>query len=222
MLDLNLDLTLDFELFDYEEEEDQEFKDKYFSWDDDITNDDATGSPSPKSPEKPKSFRDLLLKQELLRAISDSGFESPSAVQNECIPQAIMGCDILCQAKSGMGKTCVFVLSTLQQLDTSIEKVVVLVLTHTRELAFQISREYERFSKYLRANTAVFFGGVPPKMDEQVLAINKPQIVVSTTGRMIALIKDKKIDLRNVRHFIIDECDKMLAHRGWYPSCLIQ
>ncbi|GCB83517.1 hypothetical protein scyTo_0024346, partial [Scyliorhinus torazame] len=62
-------------------------------------------------------FRDFLLKPELLRAIVDCGFEHPSEVQHECIPQAILGMDILCQAKSGMGKTAVFVLATLQQLE---------------------------------------------------------------------------------------------------------
>uniref|UniRef100_A0A3B4VS53 ATP-dependent RNA helicase n=2 Tax=Seriola dumerili TaxID=41447 RepID=A0A3B4VS53_SERDU len=62
-------------------------------------------------------FRDFLLKPELLRAIIDCGFEHPSEVQHECIPQAILGMDILCQAKSGMGKTAVFVLATLQQIE---------------------------------------------------------------------------------------------------------
>ncbi|CAK0843164.1 unnamed protein product, partial [Prorocentrum cordatum] len=64
-------------------------------------------------------FRDFLLKAELMRAIVDCGFEHPSEVQHECIPQAILGTDILCQAKSGMGKTAVFVLACLQQIDTS-------------------------------------------------------------------------------------------------------
>lgn len=62
-------------------------------------------------------FRDFLLKPELLRAIVDCGFEHPSEVQHECIPQAILGMDVLCQAKSGMGKTAVFVLATLQQIE---------------------------------------------------------------------------------------------------------
>merc|ERR1739848_13759 len=62
-------------------------------------------------------FRDFLLKPELLRAVVDCGFEHPSEVQHECIPQAILGMDVLCQAKSGMGKTAVFVLSCLQQLE---------------------------------------------------------------------------------------------------------
>ena len=71
------------------------------------------------------------------------------SVQHECIPQAVLGMDVLCQAKSGMGKTAVFVLATLQQLETVDNQVSVLVLCHTRELAFQISKEYERFSKYM-------------------------------------------------------------------------
>lgn len=70
-------------------------------------------------------------------------------VQHECIPQAVLGMDILCQAKSGMGKTAVFVLATLQQLEATENQVYVLVMCHTRELAFQISKEYERFSKYM-------------------------------------------------------------------------
>ena len=71
------------------------------------------------------------------------------SVQHECIPQAVLGMDILCQAKSGMGKTAVFVLATLQQLEPTENQVYVLVMCHTRELAFQISKEYERFSKYM-------------------------------------------------------------------------
>ena len=84
-------------------------------------------------------FRDFLLKPEVLKAISDCGFEHPSEVQHECIPQAVLGMDILCQAKSGMGKTAVFVLATLQQLEPVDGQVSVLVMCHTRELAFQIS-----------------------------------------------------------------------------------
>ena len=114
-------------------------------------------------------FRDFLLKPEILRSIVDCGFEHPSEgkdkgfklrskinenvsllllVQHECIPQAVLGMDILCQAKSGMGKTAVFVLATLQQIEVVDGQVSVLVMCHTRELAFQISKEYERFSKY--------------------------------------------------------------------------
>jgi len=156
-------------------------------------------------------FKDFLLKPELLRAIVDCGFEHPSEVQNECIPQAVLGMDVLCQAKSGMGKTAVFVLATLQQLEPVDGQVSVLVSCHTRELAFQISKEYERFSKYMsNIKVNVFFGGLPITKDQQTLKENCPHIVVGTPGRLLALIRQKSISLKNIKHFILDECDKML------------
>jgi len=157
-------------------------------------------------------FRDFLLKPEVLRSIGDCGFEHPSEVQHECIPQAVLGMDILCQAKSGMGKTAVFVLATLQQLEPVDGQVSVLVMCHTRELAFQISKEYERFSKFLpNVKVGVFFGGLAIAKDEQVLKNNCPHIVVGTPGRILALTRTKKLNLKHLKHFVLDECDKMLA-----------
>ncbi|KAI1293874.1 Spliceosome RNA helicase DDX39B [Halotydeus destructor] len=156
-------------------------------------------------------FRDFLLKPELLRAIIDCGFEHPSEVQHECIPQAILGMDILCQAKSGMGKTAVFVLATLQQVDPVEGQCSVLVMCHTRELAFQISKEYERFSKYMpTTKVAVFFGGMSIQNDEKVLKNSHPHVVVGTPGRILALVRGKKLSLKHLKHFILDECDRML------------
>ncbi|KAK9054667.1 hypothetical protein SSX86_025746 [Deinandra increscens subsp. villosa] len=156
-------------------------------------------------------FRDFLLKPELLRAIVDSGFEHPSEVQHECIPQAILGMDVICQAKSGMGKTAVFVLSTLQQIEPVAGQVAALVLCHTRELAYQICHEFERFKRYLPdLKVAVFYGGVNIKIHRELLKNECPHIVVGTPGRVLGLARDKDLGLKNVRHFILDECDKML------------
>ncbi|MBA0634761.1 hypothetical protein Goshw_006372 [Gossypium schwendimanii] len=169
-------------------------------------------------------FRDFLLKPELLRAIVDSGFEHPSEgkfltltlsflyiLQHECIPQAILGMDVICQAKSGMGKTAVFVLSSLQQIEPTPGQVIALVLCHTRELAYQICHEFERFSTYLPdIKVAVFYGGVNVKVHKDLLKNECPHIVVGTPGRILALARDKDLSLKNVRHFILDECDKML------------
>jgi ATP-dependent RNA helicase UAP56/SUB2 len=84
-------------------------------------------------------------------------------------------------------------------------------MCHTRELAFQISKEYERFSKYMpTVKVAVFFGGLPMEKDVQVLKSNCPHVVVGTPGRILALVRAKKLTLKNVRQFILDECDKML------------
>lgn len=123
--------------------------------------------------------------------------------------------DILCQAKSGMGKTAVFVLATLQQIEPTENQCCVLVMCHTRELAFQISKEYERFSKYMPAiKVGVFFGGFNISKDEDVLKAGQPHIVVGTPGRVLALIRNKKLSLKHLKHFILDECDKMLEHLG--------
>jgi len=157
-------------------------------------------------------FKDFLLKPDLNRAIVDCGFEHPSEVQHECIPQAILGTDILCQAKSGMGKTAVFVLACLQQLDAAADKdVKVLVICHTRELAYQIKHEFDRFAKYFAGvNCGVVYGGVPIQQDKEMLKEKKPQILIGTPGRVLGLLRDKELKLEKVTQFVLDECDKCL------------
>jgi len=173
-------------------------------------------------------FRDFLLKPELLRAIVDCGFEHPSEVQHECIPQAILGTDILCQAKSGMGKTAVFVLTTLQQL--AVEKddkdVKCVVICHTRELAYQIKNEYDRFSKYFSdVKSEVFYGGVPVQQHRDALKKNTPHIVIGTPGRVLQLARDGDLKLDKCAHFVLDECDQCLEKadmRGDIQKIFIQ
>jgi len=156
-------------------------------------------------------FKDFLLKPELMRAIQDCGFEHPSEVQSECIPQAILGMDVLCQAKSGMGKTAVFVLTTLQQLEPVEGEVGVLCMCHTRELAYQINEEFARFTKYLPdVKCKVIYGGEPIKKHRDEIKEQTPHVVVATPGRLFALAKDKTLDLSKVKHFVLDECDQML------------
>lgn len=135
-----------------------------------------------------------------------------------------------------MGKTAVFVLATLQQLepvDGQVNfiqsniflfhehfllrslQVSVIVLCHTRELAFQISREYERFCRYMPSvRVAKFFGGIPIQNDEELLKNQCPHIVVGTPGRVLALARSKALVLRHIKHFIVDECDKVLESLG--------
>jgi len=156
-------------------------------------------------------FRDFLLKQEILRSIVDCGFEHPSEVQHECIPQAILGTDILCQAKSGMGKTAVFVLACLQQIDTEERVPRILVVCHTRELAYQIKHEFDRFSKYLKVKSTVCFGGTPYQSDkDKFFSKDSPHVVIGTPGRLLALIRDRILRMDQLSHFILDECDKCL------------
>jgi ATP-dependent RNA helicase UAP56/SUB2 len=156
-------------------------------------------------------FRDFLLKSELLLAVTDCGFEHPSEVQQECIPQAVTGLDVICQAKSGMGKTAVFVLASLHQLVVEEDTVDTLVLCHTRELAYQICQEFQRFSKYLPdVKIKVFFGGINVQQHRTVLEQETPHVVVGTPGRVLQLVKEKKLKLDKLKRFVLDECDQML------------
>ena len=144
-----------------------------------------------------------------------------TAVQQVCIPQAILGTDVLCQAKSGLGKTAVFVLATLQQIEPIDGETSVLVMCHTRELAYQIKNEYARFSKYMpNVKTAVFYGGTPIQKDIELLANKEthPHIIVATPGRLNALVRDKKLRLGSIQRFVLDECDKMLDQIGTWSS----
>lgn len=126
-----------------------------------------------------------------------------------------MGTDVLCQAKSGMGKTAVFVLTVLQQLEPVDGEVACVVLCHTRELAFQICHEFDRFKKYLPAvKTAVFYGGIPVANNRTTLQNETPHIVIGTPGRMLQLAEEKALKLNKVKYFIVDECDKVLESLG--------
>ena len=119
--------------------------------------------------------------------------------------------DVICQAKSGMGKTAVFVLSSLHQLEAKEGQIGAIVLCHTRELAFQINNEFERFSRYLPdVKVKVFYGGVPVPEHKRILKSECPHIIVGTPGRVLQLVRDKDLVTKNVKHFILDECDKML------------
>lgn len=140
-----------------------------------------------------------------------------TTVQGQCIPQAILGTDVICQAKSGLGKTAVFVLASLQQIEPVQGETSVLVMCHTRELAYQIRAEYQRFGKYMpNVKTGVFYGGTPIVKDIELLNNKEthPHIIVGTPGRLNALVRDKNLKLGNIRQFILDECDKMLDQVG--------
>jgi len=196
-------MTAEEELPDFDEDNEKETKEEAKEGDDkkkgSYANIHATG------------FKDFLLKPELNRAIVDCGFEHPSEVQHECIPQAILGTDVLCQAKSGMGKTAVFVLACLQQIDASEKVVRTMVICHTRELAYQIKHEFDRFAKYFAdVKCGVVYGGVPISKDKEMLKESCPQILIGTPGRVLGLLREKDLKLDKLTQFVLDECDKCL------------
>jgi len=161
------------------------------------------------------SFRDMLLKAELQRAIGDAGFEHPSEVQQNAIPFAMVGQDMIVQAKSGMGKTAVFVIATLQQIEVDADAPAVdtLVLCHARELAYQIHREFERFSKYLpNIKARVVYGGVNFNEHKKMIEEDCPHILIGTPGRVLHLLNENVLKLESLKRFILDECDDILEN----------
>ncbi|KAF9763356.1 Spliceosome RNA helicase Ddx39b [Nosema granulosis] len=156
-------------------------------------------------------FKDFLLRDELNEVIKDLAFEHPSEVQQHALPKAILGQDILCQAKSGTGKTAVFVLSTLQQLRVVDKETCVIVLVHTKEMAEQVKQEYIRFSKKMENVTVdAIYGGVPFEEDVKRLSLCSPTILVGTPGRMFEVVSKKALNLKHVQFFVMDECDKLV------------
>ncbi|CAG9464877.1 unnamed protein product [Pedinophyceae sp. YPF-701] len=162
-------------------------------------------------------WSDMSLKDEIVKAIAEAGWEHPSEVQQQCIPRAINGVDVICQAKAGRGKTGVFAISVLQQLEVpegdKNDHVQCLVMCHVRELAVQILGEFDRLKKHLpRITTKSFIGGqTTEKQDREWIEKNgHPNIVVATPGRLKALASKKTLDLSKLQFFVLDECDKML------------
>jgi len=156
------------------------------------------------------SFRDFLLKPEILRAINDCAFEHPSKVQEESIPDGLAGNDIVAQAKAGMGKTAVFVTVTLERINVD-DGLQALCLVHTRELAYQVAKEFERFKAYLEGITVqCIYGGVPLPTQQKQLESDKPHSVVGCPGRVKVLVQKKNLDLSKLKIFVIDEVDKVL------------
>ena len=153
-------------------------------------------------------WNELFLKDELKRAIRECGFEHPSEVQVNAIPHILEGHDILCQAKSGMGKTAVFVISVLNQMLAGEKTEYVphscIVTCHTRELAHQIFKDFKRLGRYCKnpdLRYGCYFGGVPLEENEKELKDkNKtPHIIIATPGRLSELAKHKLIRFENVR-----------------------
>jgi len=153
------------------------------------------------------------MQDELKKNIKEAGFEFPSDVQKQCLPHSLTGCDILCQGKAGMGKTAIFIFTIINRiLKKEIKgELSCLILCHTRELAYQISKEFARFSKGLEIKTCLLIGGDNEKNQAKELKEKPiPNIIIGTPGRILSLTKKNVLNLNNIQAFVIDECDKML------------
>lgn len=160
-----------------------------------------------------KTFADLDLDPCIIAAIEDMGFERPTQVQAEAIPQALDGRDILASAPTGTGKTAAFVLPALQYLLDFPRKRAgparVLVLTPTRELAMQVADQARELAKNTRLNIVTITGGVQYQEHADILAKTQ-DIVVATPGRLMEYIEGERFDCRAIEWLILDEADRML------------
>jgi len=152
------------------------------------------------------------LKKEILDAISEMGFETPTSIQEKAIPVILSSSkDIIGRAQTGTGKTGAFGLPILQKLNPKSEHVQALILCPTRELCIQITKEIQNFAKnLLNVRVIPVYGG--SSMDTQVYALKqKAQIVVGTPGRTLDLINRKKLKLEELQWVVLDEADEMLS-----------
>src|SRR5437870_10734026 len=155
-----------------------------------------------------KTFEELGLSAQLLRALSENGFEAPFPIQEAAIPLVLEGKDVVGQAHTGTGKTAAFGLPILQKIKPD-GPVQALILAPTRELAVQVTTEINRFARYIGTKAVAIYGGQSINMQLDRLR-HGVQIVVATPGRLIDHIKQGSIILDDVKFVVLDEADRML------------
>ncbi|CAH1758704.1 14916_t:CDS:10 [Entrophospora sp. SA101] len=159
---------------------------------------------------KGNEFEDYFLKRELLMGIFEAGFERPSPIQEESIPIALTGRDILARAKNGTGKTAAFVIPSLEKINTKKPKIQALLLVPTRELALQTSQVCKSLGKHMGVQVMVTTGGTTLKDD--ILRLSETvHIVVGTPGRILDLAGKGVADFSECPTFVMDEADKLLS-----------
>ena len=158
------------------------------------------------------SFKNLNLIQPLLKAIDNQGYTTPTPIQKQAIPLVLQGKDLLGVAQTGTGKTAAFGIPLLQKLEESSHSkkgIKALILTPTRELAIQIDESLAAYGKYTRLSHSVIFGGISQGSQVQQLK-RGVDILVATPGRLLDLMNQGFINLRQLEIFVLDEADRML------------
>ncbi len=159
-------------------------------------------------------FDNLKLHPFLLKAVKDEGYINPTKIQEKAIPHILNKKDILGSAQTGTGKTAAFALPILHHMivdknKPSFKRINVLVVTPTRELAIQIGENFTTYSKYTDINNTVIFGGV--KQIKQTDKLKKGiDILIATPGRLLDLMSQGYISLKDISYFVLDEADRML------------
>ena len=159
-------------------------------------------------------FAELGLNSQILRALDEAGYTTPTPIQEQAIPRLLSGGDIMASAQTGSGKTAAFMLPALERLNTPATQRVkgprILVLTPTRELALQVTDAAAKYGKYLRRVKAIsILGGMSYTVQNRLLS-QPYEILVATPGRLIDHLQSRRIDLSGVEMLILDEADRML------------
>jgi superfamily II DNA/RNA helicase len=165
------------------------------------------------------TFADLGLSDELLRAVTESGYDEPTPIQRQAIPSVLMGRDIIGIAQTGTGKTASFVLPMIDILSQGRSRARMprsLILEPTRELAAQVAENFEKYGKHHKLSMALLIGGV--SMGDQVKALEKGvDVLIATPGRLMDLFGRGNILLTGCNLLVIDEADRMLD-MGFIPD----
>jgi ATP-dependent RNA helicase RhlE len=162
------------------------------------------------------TFEELKLAEPLLRAVKQEGYTTPTPIQNQAIPPALEGRDVLGCAQTGTGKTAAFALPILQRLSMGPSKtpahgrpIRALILTPTRELASQIVESFQAYGRFTKLTWAVIFGGVGQNPQEQALR-RGVDVLVATPGRLLDLMSQGLVSYKALEVFVLDEADRML------------
>jgi ATP-dependent RNA helicase DeaD len=154
-------------------------------------------------------FRALGLAPEIQQALDELGFEEPTPIQEQAIPELLAGHDVIGQAQTGTGKTAAFGLPMLQYVDPSSDEVQGIVLTPTRELCIQVTQALRAYAEHLEVEIVAVFGGAPIRTQQAQLRAGA-QVVVATVGRMMDLMSRHSLVLTAARYVVLDEADEML------------
>ncbi|OGV77410.1 MAG: RNA helicase [Methylotenera sp. RIFCSPLOWO2_02_FULL_45_14] len=166
------------------------------------------------------SFESLNLDSAILRAIEESGYTTPTAIQSQAIPVVTAGHDLMASAQTGTGKTAAFMLPALNLLATPHELKSrgprILILVPTRELATQVNEAARKYGKFIRARTVSIVGGMPYPLQNKLLS-QPLDILVATPGRLLDHMERGRIDLSRLQMLVLDEADRMLD-MGFLPD----
>eukprot|EP00050_Salpingoeca_kvevrii_P001490 m.170993 g.170993 ORF g.170993 m.170993 type:complete len:566 (-) comp10383_c0_seq2:2567-4264(-) len=174
--------------------------------------DDAAAASNDGSQDRSEAtFESLGLSRWLVQQVHSMGMSNPTPVQVHCIPRILRGLDCIGSAKTGSGKTAAFALPVLETLSKDPYGVYCVVLTPTRELAFQIGEQFDAFGKPLNIRCSVVVGGLD-MMTQATELSRRPHVIVATPGRLADHLLNRSLSLNRVKYFVLDEADRLLTN----------